>query len=181
MHGRRAGARMPARPVARGVDGRRGRGRCVGAPIVLARSQQGPYRRARRLVTVEPVLTAILPVYNGGREIVDNVGVIRRALADGLPGEDVEVIVVSDGSIDETAAELMAARGEVGFRVIHYDRNLGKGYAVKAGALAARGEWVALIDADLDLDPSSVPMYLEAARRDHLDFAIGSKRHPDSV
>ena len=85
------------------------------------------------MVTVEPVLTAILPVYNGGEEIVDNVGVIRRALADGLPGEDVEVIVVSDGSIDETAEQLLAARGEVGFRVIHYDRNLGKGYAVKAG------------------------------------------------
>ena len=43
------------------------------------------------------------------------------------------MIVVSDGSIDETAEQLMAARGDLGFRVIHYDRNLGKGYAVKAG------------------------------------------------
>ncbi len=133
------------------------------------------------MVTVEPVLTAVLPVYNGGEEIVENVGVIRRALADGLPGENVEVIVVSDGSIDETAEQLLAARGDRGFRVIHYDRNLGKGYAVKIGALASRGEWVALIDADLDLDPASVPLYLEVARRENLDFAIGSKRHPDSV
>jgi glycosyltransferase involved in cell wall biosynthesis len=128
-----------------------------------------------------PLLTAVLPVYNGGEEIVENVGVIRRALADGLPGEEVEVIVVSDGSIDETGEQLLAARGEAGIRVIHYDRNLGKGYAVKAGALASRGEWVALIDADLDLDPSSIPMYLEVADREGLDFAIGSKRHPDSV
>ena len=127
------------------------------------------------------MLSAVLPVYNGGAEIVGNVDVIRRTLASGLPAEDVEVIVVSDGSIDETAAELAKARGDVGFRLIHYDRNLGKGYAVKAGALAAHGEWVALIDADLDLDPSSVPAYLEVARRDNLDFAIGSKRHPDSV
>ncbi len=119
------------------------------------------------MVTVEPVLTAVLPVYNGGEEIVENVGVIRRALADGLPGENVEVIVVSDGSIDETAEQLLAARGDAGFRVSHYDRNLGKGYAVKVGALASHGEWVALIDADLDLDPASVPLY--------------SKRHPDSV
>ena len=127
------------------------------------------------------MLSAVLPVYNGGAEIVGNVDVIRRTLATGLPAEDVEVIVVSDGSIDETAAELAKARGDLGFRLIHYDRNLGKGYAVKAGALAARGEWIALIDADLDLDPSSVPAYLEVARRDNLDFAIGSKRHPDSV
>jgi glycosyltransferase involved in cell wall biosynthesis len=127
------------------------------------------------------VLSAVLPVYNGGAEIVDNVDVIRRTLATGLPTEDVEVIVVSDGSIDETEVELAKARGDVGFRLIHYDRNLGKGYAVKAGALAATGEWIALIDADLDLDPSSVPAYLEVARRENLDFAIGSKRHPDSV
>jgi len=127
------------------------------------------------------VLSAVLPVYNGGEEIVDNVGVIRRALTEGLPGEEVEVIVVSDGSIDETAEQLLAARGDAGFRVIHYDRNLGKGYAVKAGALASRGDWIALIDADLDLDPASVPSYLEIARRERLDFAIGSKRHPESV
>jgi glycosyltransferase involved in cell wall biosynthesis len=133
------------------------------------------------VVTVEPVLTAVLPVYNGGEEIVDNVDVIRRALAEGLPGEDVEMIVVSDGSIDETAEQLMAARGDLGFRVIHYDRNLGKGYAVKAGTLASHGDWVALIDADLDLDPASVPLYLELARRENLDFVVGSKRHPDSV
>jgi glycosyltransferase involved in cell wall biosynthesis len=127
------------------------------------------------------VLSAVLPVYNGGEEIVKNVGVIRRALAEGLPEEQVEVIVISDGSIDETAEQLLAARGDVGFRLIHYDRNLGKGYAVKAGALASRGEWVALIDADLDLDPASVPSYLEVARREDLDFAIGSKRHRESV
>ena len=127
------------------------------------------------------MLTAVLPVYNGGEKIVENVGVIRRALADGLPGENVEVIVVSDGSIDETAQQLLAARDDVGFRVIHYDRNLGKGYAVKAGALASHGEWIALIDADLDLDPASVPLYLEVARRENLDFAIGSKRHPESL
>jgi glycosyltransferase involved in cell wall biosynthesis len=128
-----------------------------------------------------PLLTVVVPVYNGGDEIVDNVGVIRRALVEGLPGESIEIIVVSDGSIDATAEQLLAARAEAGWRVIHYDRNLGKGYAVKAGALASRGDWVALIDADLDLDPSSVPSYLAVARREDLDFAIGSKRHPESV
>lgn len=128
-----------------------------------------------------PLLTVVIPVYNGGDEIVDNVGVIRRALVEGLPGETIEVIVVSDGSIDATAEQLLATSAEGGWRVIHYDRNLGKGYAVKAGALASRGAWVALIDADLDLDPSSVPAYLAVAQRENLDFAIGSKRHPESV
>ena len=127
-----------------------------------------------------PLLTVVVPVYNGGDQIVENVGIIQRSIAADLPGEDVEVIVVSDGSIDDTAERLLSARSEAGIRVIHYDRNLGKGYAVKTGALAAHGAWIALVDADLDLDPASVPRYLEAAQRESLDFAIGSKRHPDS-
>jgi glycosyltransferase involved in cell wall biosynthesis len=131
-------------------------------------------------LSTRPLLTAVVPVYNGGEEIVDNVAAIQRALVTGLPRKELEVIVVSDGSIDDTAERLLAARGE-GMRVIHYDRNLGKGYAVKAGVLASHGQWVALVDADLDLDPGSIPQYLDVARDQNLDFAIGSKRHPDSI
>jgi glycosyltransferase involved in cell wall biosynthesis len=125
------------------------------------------------------LLTVVVPVYNGGDEIVENVGVIRRAVTDQVGG-DVEIVVVSDGSIDGTAERVLETR-EPNTRVLHYDRNLGKGYAVKTGAMAARGEWVALIDADLDLDPRSIPSYLATARAEGLDFAIGSKRHPESV
>jgi glycosyltransferase involved in cell wall biosynthesis len=126
-------------------------------------------------------LTIVVPVYNGGDEIVANVEVIRRSVAEGLPGEEIELIVVSDGSIDGSAERLMEKRSDDGIRVLHYDRNLGKGYAVKAGALAGHGDWIAFVDADLDLDPASIPRYLEVAQREQLDFAIGSKRHPDSV
>jgi glycosyltransferase involved in cell wall biosynthesis len=127
-----------------------------------------------------PLLTVVVPVYNGGDEVVANIEVIRAAVAAGLPGEEIEVIVVSDGSIDGSAERLIETRSE-GIRVIHYDRNLGKGYAVKAGALASHGRWIGLVDADLDLDPSSLAEYLRLAEREQLDFAIGSKRHPDSV
>jgi glycosyltransferase involved in cell wall biosynthesis len=128
-----------------------------------------------------PLVTVVVPVYNGGEDVVANVTTIQRAVSDGVGPDRAEVIVVSDGSIDETAERLLAARTETQIRVIHYDRNLGKGYAVKAGALASHGEWVALVDADLDLDPASIPRYLEIARSEQLDFAIGSKRHPESV
>jgi len=126
-------------------------------------------------------LTVVVPVYNGGDEIVANVETIRSVVADGLPGEEIEVVVVSDGSIDGSAERLLETRSDRRIRVIHYDRNLGKGYAVKAGALAAHGDWVALVDADLDLDPAAIPSFLALARQERLDFAIGSKRHPDSV
>jgi glycosyltransferase involved in cell wall biosynthesis len=141
----------------------------------------GPESTARSGPGSRPLVSVVVPVYNGGEEIVENVRLIRRAVSDGLFGEGVELIVVSDGSIDDTAERLLGARDERSFRVIHYDRNLGKGYAVKAGALASHGEWVALIDADLDLDPGAIPRYLQLAREERLDLAIGSKRHPDSV
>lgn len=124
------------------------------------------------------LLSIVVPVYNQGRSIAANLIAIRDRTA-ALPGAS-EVIAVSDGSVDETAAEILAARSDW-LRVIHYDRNLGKGYAVKVGALAARGRWIAYVDADLDLDPSALPEFLAVAQDDDLDFAIGSKRHPDSV
>src|SRR5439155_2056295 len=163
----------------RGDRGRSGAGpRIVAMSAPKARSGtaivEPPALRAR------PLLTVVVPVYNGGDEVTDNVGTIQRAVEAGLPGQSIEVVVVSDGSVDGTRERLLEARSEA-VRVIHYDRNLGKGYAVKAGALAARGDWVALVDADLDLDPASIPIYLEVARREQLDFAIGSKRHPDSL
>jgi glycosyltransferase involved in cell wall biosynthesis len=129
----------------------------------------------------QPLLTVVVPVYNGGDDIVANIEQIQQVVADGLAGEELELIVVSDGSIDGTTERLLESRADQGIRVIHYDRNLGKGYAVKAGALASHGEWVALVDADLDLDPGVVPRYLDVARDERLDFAIGSKRHPDSL
>jgi glycosyltransferase involved in cell wall biosynthesis len=152
-------------------------------PISSASSRE-PARRIGPVAqsgTTRPLLTVVVPVYNGGDEIVDNVEQIRRAVTAGLDAGSLEVIVVSDGSLDGTAERLLERRDDRAIRVIHYDRNLGKGYAVKLGALAARGDWVALVDSDLDVDPGSVPSYLEAARRERLDFAIGSKRHPDSV
>ena len=127
-----------------------------------------------------PLLTVVVPVYNGGDEIVDNVSAIRRAVTHGIGDEDVEIIVVSDGSIDGTAERLLETR-ERGLRVIHYDRNLGKGYAVKAGALVSDGRFVSYVDADLDLDPAALADYLRLAERESLDIVIGSKRHPGSV
>jgi glycosyltransferase involved in cell wall biosynthesis len=125
-----------------------------------------------------PLLTVVVPVFNQEAAIASNVETIRGALEAGL-GDDFELIVVSDGSIDRTAERVLDEHGGA-IRVIHYDRNLGKGYAVKIGALEAHGRYVGYIDADLDLDPAWLPRFVAVAEERGLDFAIGSKRHPDS-
>jgi glycosyltransferase involved in cell wall biosynthesis len=126
-----------------------------------------------------PLLSVVVPVFNQAASIVDNLEVIRERVRAGL-GDDFETLVVSDGSIDETEEELVARAPAGAFRVFHYDRNLGKGYAVKLGALEAQGDWIGFVDADLDLDPGALAAYVRQAQAHGLDFAIGSKRHPES-
>jgi glycosyltransferase involved in cell wall biosynthesis len=125
----------------------------------------------------EPLLSVVTPVYNGAAFIAENVAVIREEL--GSAHVPYELIVVSDGSADETVARVAdAAHPDV--RILHYDRNIGKGYAVKLGLLAARGRFVGFIDSDLDLHPAELVSFLDAMERNSLDAAIGSKRHPAS-
>ena len=128
---------------------------------------------------IRPLLSVVVPVYNLAGAIVENARTIRRRV-EGALGEPIELIVVSDGSSDRSE-ERVLERGPELARVIHYDRNLGKGYAVRTGALAASGRFVSFVDADLDLDPAALAAYLRLAERESLDFVIGSKRHPDSL
>jgi Glycosyl transferase family 2 len=128
--------------------------------------------------SVEPVLTVIVPVVDQESVIAKNVRVIRERVAAGLDGP-FEIIVVSDGSLDRTAERVLESQIP-NVKVLHYDRNLGKGYAVKTGAREARGRWIGYVDADLDLDPVALSGFVARGERDGLDFVIGSKRHPDS-
>jgi dolichol-phosphate mannosyltransferase len=129
--------------------------------------------------THRPFLSVVVPVFNQAASIVKNLQVIREQLEEEL-ATDFEIVVVSDGSIDATEEELVSQNPRGAFRVFHYDRNLGKGYAVKLGALEAEGDWIGFIDADLDLDPRDLAHYAKHAQQNALDFAIGSKRHPRS-
>ena len=145
----------------------------------MAESALTPEVAGERVEPRRPLLTVVIPVYNQAATIVDNVGIIRERVERGL-GEPVELIVVSDGSIDASGERLLEDDSHRA-RVIHYERNLGKGFAIKVGALAAQGKWISYIDADLDLDPASIPDFLGLAERESLDFVIGSKRHPKSL
>ena len=135
-------------------------------------------RRDAPASNTELELSVVVPVFNQADTIVGNIEIIRQCLQESL-GDAFELIVVSDGSIDETKERVLEARA-ANVRTIHYDRNLGKGYAVKIGALEGRGRWIAFIDADLDLQPSRLSDFLRVAKAEGLDFAIGSKRHPES-
>ncbi len=96
-------------------------------------------------------LSVIMPAYNEGASIA---AVLAKVGAQ-LP--DAELIVVDDGSADNTA-DLAAGAGAT---VIRQPYNKGNGAAVKAGIRAARGDVVLLLDADGQHDPADLPRILE--------------------
>lgn len=109
-------------------------------------------------------ITAIVPALNEALTIGHVVRVLRRSPCIG------EVIVVSDGSTDETAA---IARRE-GARVYELPLNMGKGYAVHYGARRADTTYVALFDADLrGLREYHVRRLVNPVLRQRADMSIG--------
>ncbi|MEM3442380.1 MAG: glycosyltransferase [Candidatus Bathyarchaeia archaeon] len=125
-----------------------------------------------------PLVSFVLPAFNEGE-------VIERALerldsvvnGDGL---HYEVVVVDDGSVDDTRLKALRYAGKNSHVfVVGYDSNAGKGFAVRTGFFKCKGEYVVFIDSDLDVDVDVVQRYVEALKDVHI--AIGSKWHPDSV
>lgn len=118
--------------------------------------------------TGEPFLSIVIPAYNEERRLPATLAAITAFLAnEPYPSE---VIVVDDGSEDRTA-EVAAAIPSV--KVLHCDHR-GKGFAVRAGALAARGAIVLLCDADLAV-PIEEWSRLRAAIEAGYPIAIGSR------
>jgi len=114
-----------------------------------------------------PRLTVVVPAYGEGARIGSAVTVLRDVL-----GSDTEVVVVDDGSRDDTAKAAAAA----GAAVIQFPANRGKGAAVRAGMLAARGELVVFTDADLSYPPAQVERLCIELERG-ADVVVGSRRH----
>jgi glycosyltransferase involved in cell wall biosynthesis len=119
-------------------------------------------------------LSIIIPVYNEADVITKT---LDRLQATRLPGffESYEVIVVDDCSADDSARLAEDYNGGLRITVIRMPVNSGKGAAIKAGISAARGDTIAVQDADLELDPADLPALLTKYYSEHLDLVSGTR------
>ena len=133
------------------------------------------------LLPLEPGLRRLSLVLPAFRE-VDRIGPtlerIRHELGPlvGDRREELEVVVVDDGSDDGTAEAAEAAGAD---RVVRMERNSGKGAAVRAGVRAATGSTIAFTDADLAYGPAQVAELLVLVEAGY-DMVVGSRRHTDT-
>ncbi len=125
-------------------------------------------------MAVKPKVSVITPAYREGRHIYESLGLLERELA--TLDRTYEVILVSDGSDDDTVSEA-ARRPEV--KVLEYPAQRGKGYALRHGLEHAEGDIIVFIDSDMELHPSGIRALVELVEAG-ADAAIGSKRHPAS-
>ncbi len=119
----------------------------------------------------------IIPVYKQAgtikKDIEDVISVLEGAKV------DFEIIPVIDGELDRSYEEARKVRDRR-VRVVGYQTNHGKGYAVRYGFSQASGDVIGFKDAGRDLKSGALPLMLAEFEFQHADIVIGSKRHPDS-
>jgi dolichyl-phosphate beta-glucosyltransferase len=121
-------------------------------------------------------LSIIVPAYDEEARLGESLRQIFTYLDEA--SIDAEVIVVDDGSSDETTAVAKQAIAEfpaAQANVIRYEPNRGKGYAVRTGLLAAKGDIALFSDADLATPISELPKLVDPIKNDEYDVTFGSR------
>ena len=113
-------------------------------------------------------LSLVICVFNEEPNIKPLSGQIIAA----LKNIDFEAIFVDDGSTDNTREEIIKIDDER-FILVELKRNYGQSSALQAGIDQAQGEFVVLLDGDLQNDPADVPMMLKMMQDEEWDIEIG--------
>lgn len=123
------------------------------------------------------LLSVIIPAYKQEKTIFQNLKQVDEALAS--LGYPYEIIVVVDGILDHTYENAIKYKSKK-IKILKYEKNQGKGHAVRYGMLHAKGDIIGFIDAGMDIDPAGFRMLLNHMEWYNADVIVGSKLHPAS-
>ncbi len=117
-------------------------------------------------------LSLVVAVYNEE----DNIAPLMEKIEGGLQGIDHEVILVDDGSTDQTVARIKEY-ATPSTKLIALAKNAGQSTALKAGIDEASGEYIATIDGDLQNDPADIPALLNLIETEDWDVVAGKREN----
>jgi glycosyltransferase involved in cell wall biosynthesis len=134
--------------------------------------------KSRKLPDKIVDVSVVVPMYNEANNVTDVVLALNTSLAES--GYSWEIILVNDGSTDETLAMAnRVASDDERVRVKSYTPNRGRGKALRTGFSSVLGDIVVTVDADLSYESKSILRLVEALEQNpHIDIAIGSPYMP---
>jgi glycosyltransferase involved in cell wall biosynthesis len=115
-------------------------------------------------------LSILMPVYNEETRLAN---ALKQALDVDYPCE-IELVVVDDGSRDGTS-EILDRADDPRVRVVTHPRNQGKGAAIRTAVENAAGEFMVILDADLEYDPQDIPRLLDPVLDGRAEVVYGNR------
>jgi glycosyltransferase involved in cell wall biosynthesis len=117
------------------------------------------------------LISILIPSFNEEKTILNVLNRISKTID---PSINYEVVVINDGSTDNTL-ELLEQNKNLYNQLITYERNYGKGNAVKKGLQVSKGKYIFFQDADLEYDPIDINKFIKLINRFEPDLIIGSR------
>jgi len=125
---------------------------------------------------MKPSISIVIPAFDEQARLGDSVRKMLSYIKNETP--DAELVIVDDGSQDKTAEtgeKACAEFPEIKSKVIRYEQNRGKGFAVKTGLLAAEADIALFSDADLSTPIEELPKLVKPIQNGEYDVAFGSR------
>ncbi|HEY2720479.1 MAG TPA: glycosyltransferase family 2 protein [Chitinophagaceae bacterium] len=106
----------------------------------------------------------------------DNIKSLLEAIRASLNGIDYETVIVDDGSTDKTKQEVLSYADDRTL-LVELRKNYGQSTAMMAGIDYSTGKYIALLDGDLQNDPSDIPQMLDLLKREDWDVVAGNRKN----
>jgi len=117
------------------------------------------------------LISILIPSFNEEKTILNVLNRISKTID---PSINYEVVIINDGSTDNTL-KLLEQNKNLYNQLITYEKNYGKGNAVKKGLEVSKGKYIFFQDADLEYDPIDINKFIKLINRFEPDLIIGSR------